>query len=112
MTPLSFYKCLSEQTRLNTLVMLVEFKQLCVCELVQALDVSQPKLSRHLADLRQCGIVTDERRGKWVYYAINTHLPEWAHETLRLAHLESRKSLASAMATLTEQTAMCQTESA
>ncbi len=83
-SPLTFYKCLSDETRLKSLMLLVSKRELCVCDLIQALELSQPKISRHLADLRKCGLVLPERRGKWVYYSIHPDLPEWAKNVLRL----------------------------
>jgi len=77
-SPLSFFKCLSEDTRLKTLLLLSFADELCVCDLTDALKLSQPKISRHLADLRKCELVIDERRGKWVYYRLNPALPVWA----------------------------------
>lgn len=59
--------------------------KLCVCELTQALDLSQPKISRHLAQLRLCGLLTDTRQGQWVYYELNHRLPQWAVEMLNTA---------------------------
>jgi ArsR family transcriptional regulator len=82
MSPLTFYKCLSDDTRLKCLLLLQIKKELCVCDLMQALQQSQPKVSRHLADLRNCGLVTDERQGKWVYYRINKALPDWSLKVL------------------------------
>ena len=76
--PLTFFKCLSEDTRLKTLLMLSVKGELCVCDLTDALQLSQPKISRHLADLRKCGLVLDTRKGKWVYYQLHKQLPDWA----------------------------------
>lgn len=84
MNPLTFYKCLSEETRLKSLLLIHEKHELCVCDLTEALDLSQPKISRHLAELRKCDLVLDERRGKWVYYRIHPDLPGWAREVLAL----------------------------
>ncbi|MEI8646829.1 metalloregulator ArsR/SmtB family transcription factor [Paraglaciecola sp. Hal342] len=81
---LSFYKCLSDDTRLKALMLIYLEKELCVCDLITALELSQPKVSRHLADLRKCQILLDERRGKWVYYSVNPKLPEWAMKVLEL----------------------------
>ncbi|TAP38142.1 metalloregulator ArsR/SmtB family transcription factor [Alteromonas sp. KUL42] len=78
LSPLAFFKCLSEDTRLKTLLMLSIKEELCVCDLTDALQISQPKISRHLADLRKCGLVQDTRRGKWVYYRLHPTLPNWA----------------------------------
>jgi len=77
-SPLTFYKCLADDTRLKSLLLISQRQELCVCELQQALQLSQPKVSRHLAELRKCGMLADERRGKWVYYRLNPQLPHWA----------------------------------
>ena len=77
-SPLSFYKCLADDTRLKSLLLITVKKELCVCDLISALDLSQPKVSRHLAELRKCKILVDERRGKWVFYSLNPELPNWA----------------------------------
>lgn len=51
--------------------------ELCVCELMEALDESQPKISRHLAQLRTQGLLQDRRQGQWVYYSIHPDLDDW-----------------------------------
>lgn len=56
-----------------------------MCELTEALQVSQPKVSRHLAQLRECGLLTDRREGQWVFYSINTELPAWAVSVIELS---------------------------
>ncbi|MEZ9526414.1 metalloregulator ArsR/SmtB family transcription factor [Enterovibrio norvegicus] len=82
MSPVNFYKCLADETRLKTLLLLEREEELCVCELMAALDESQPKVSRHLAQLRKCGLLTDRRQGQWVFYRINADLPAWAKDVL------------------------------
>ena len=82
MSPAQFFKCLSDETRLRCVALLQKQGKLCVCELTAALDLSQPKISRHLALLRQCGLLLDSREGQWVYYQINTKLPDWAFPIL------------------------------
>ncbi|MDF1764119.1 MAG: metalloregulator ArsR/SmtB family transcription factor [Oleibacter sp.] len=84
MNPLSFYKCLAEETRLKCLLLISQKQSLCVCDLVNALELSQPKISRHLSELRKCELVQDERRGKWVYYSLHPNLPTWARHVLTL----------------------------
>jgi ArsR family transcriptional regulator len=79
---LSFYKSLSEETRLKSLLLMKHQGQLCVCDLMNALQLSQPKVSRHLAELRKNELVIDERRGKWVYYQINPELESWMVQIL------------------------------
>ncbi|MEC4749787.1 metalloregulator ArsR/SmtB family transcription factor [Methylomicrobium sp. Wu6] len=78
MTPVQFFKCLSDETRLRCVTILQKEGKLCVCELTAALALSQPKISRHLAHLRQNGLLLDSREGQWVYYQINPKLPAWA----------------------------------
>jgi ArsR family transcriptional regulator len=73
-----FFSALANDTRLRCLVLLSRHVELCVCELTHALGASQPHISRHLAQLRELGIVTDRREGLWVYYRINPALPSWA----------------------------------
>jgi ArsR family transcriptional regulator, arsenate/arsenite/antimonite-responsive transcriptional repressor len=82
MTPTMFFKCLADETRLRCLVLLHKEGRLCVCELTYALDLLQPKISRHLAQLRQCRLLVDSREGQWVYYEINPALPVWAVDIL------------------------------
>ncbi|MEH6549767.1 MAG: metalloregulator ArsR/SmtB family transcription factor [Pseudomonadales bacterium] len=84
-TPLQFYKCLADDTRLKSLLLIQVELELCVCELTQALQVSQPKISRHLAQLRECGLLIDRREGQWVYYKINPELPAWALSVLTVS---------------------------
>ncbi len=83
LSPLQFYKCLADDTRLKSLLLIQLRGELCVCDLQQALELSQPKVSRHLAELRKCELLLDERRGKWVYYRINPALPDWALSVLQ-----------------------------
>lgn len=82
MTPSECFKCLSDETRLRCMMLVHSQGDLCVCELTHALDLSQPKISRHLAQLRQCGLLLDKRRGQWVYYLINPELPRWVIDIL------------------------------
>jgi ArsR family transcriptional regulator len=78
LAPKAFFKCLSDDIRLNTLMLVQYFGELCVCELMHALhEESQPKVSRNLAVLRKANILTDRKTGQWVYYKINPQLNEW-----------------------------------
>lgn len=81
-TPLEFYKSLADDTRLKSLLLIQREQELCVCELTESLKVSQPKISRHLAQLRESGLLVDRRQGQWVYYRINPELPQWALDVL------------------------------
>ncbi len=77
LTPTVFFKCLADDTRLRCVTLLQKEGKLCVCELTVALKLSQPKISRHLASLRQYGLLIDSRKGQWVFYQINPKLPDW-----------------------------------
>ena len=70
-----FFKCLSDQTRLNILKLVLNKQNICVCELTEQLELSQPKISRHLALLRTHGVLMDERRGRqWAtHYKIQVY---------------------------------------
>lgn len=80
--PEIYFKALSDETRLRCLMLLYKAGELCVCELTTALELSQPKISRHLAQLRQIGLLVDSRSSQWVYYKINPELPAWALDVL------------------------------
>lgn len=83
-TQVDFFKCLSDPTRLNILKLVLNKQNICVCELTEQLDLSQPKISRHLALLRTHGVLLDERKGQWVYYSLNPVLPIWALDILKV----------------------------
>jgi ArsR family transcriptional regulator, arsenate/arsenite/antimonite-responsive transcriptional repressor len=66
---LNVFKALSEETRLR-IVKLLEHGELCVCDIVAALDMIQPKVSFHLAVLKEAGLIKDRKQGKWTHYSI------------------------------------------
>ncbi|GAL36351.1 transcriptional regulator ArsR family [Vibrio maritimus] len=80
--PLVVHKCLSDPTRLLITLMIFTEVELSVGELCEALQESQPKISRALAVLRNCGIVTDRRKGQWAFYSISDKLPLWGIDIL------------------------------
>jgi len=57
-------------------------EEACVCEMTYALEESQPKISRHLALMRDAGLVLARREGTWMHYRIDPGLPSWARESL------------------------------
>ena len=63
------FKALADETRLSILQMLLD-GEMCVCEIMESLPLSQPAVSHHLRILRQAGLVKDRREGKWTYYDI------------------------------------------
>ncbi|MGL5392619.1 MAG: metalloregulator ArsR/SmtB family transcription factor [Shewanella sp.] len=82
MVPTQFFKCLADETRLRCLMLIQLEGELCVCELTAALQDIQPKISRHLAQLRQCGLLVDRRQGQWIFYRINAEMPQWSQLVL------------------------------
>jgi ArsR family transcriptional regulator len=63
------FRAFSDRTRLR-LLNLLRGGETCVCDLVDVLDVSQPKVSRHLAYLRRAGLVTARKDGLWMHYGL------------------------------------------
>lgn len=80
--PIEFYKCFTDEIRLRCLMLIQYEGELCVCELMEALNDIQPKVSRHLALLKKSGLLIDRKQGQWVFYRINPDLPEWAKSVL------------------------------
>ncbi len=66
----ALFKTLSEPVRLRIIYLLLESGELCVCDLVETLGLSQSVVSRHLAYLRNNGLVSTRREGVWVHYRI------------------------------------------
>ena len=77
-----FYKCLGNDIRLRCLMLLASRKAICVCDIADALGISQPMTSRHLAQLRGCNLVSDHREGQWVYYRLHPELETWQSEVM------------------------------
>lgn len=63
------FKALGDPIRLE-IVRLLTGKELCVCDIHDAFQVSQPTISHHLKVLKFAGLVTDSREGKWIYYSL------------------------------------------
>ncbi|WP_236631982.1 metalloregulator ArsR/SmtB family transcription factor [Endozoicomonas montiporae] len=68
---------MADETRLRCLLLLSRSEPLCVQQLVEALDESQPKVSRHLAQMRTMGVLSTRREGQWVYYSVSKELSGW-----------------------------------
>lgn len=65
----TFYTALADRTR-RRILNLIREQEICVCFLTEVLEISQPKISRHLAYLRNADLVSARRDGKWMYYSI------------------------------------------
>lgn len=94
LSPPTLFKSLADETRARAVLLIAEHGELCVCELVCALDDSQPKISRHLAQLRTSGLLQDRRQGQWVYYRLAPDLPQWVRDVLTTTLAANRAWLA------------------
>lgn len=78
MQPLEYlveeFKALGDKTRLRILSLLRN-RELCVCDLTEVLNISQPGVSQHIRKLRQSGLVKERRGGQWTYYSLNEDNP-------------------------------------
>jgi ArsR family transcriptional regulator len=75
-----FFKALADETRLRILKLL-EVREMCVCEVMVALDLTQPTASHHLGLLENAGLVKSRKEGKWVFYKVaNPNLVRKMHQ--------------------------------
>lgn len=79
-----FFRLLGETTRYR-LLQALSHGEFCVCELVDALAVPQYTVSRHLAELRKGGWVTERRDGTWIYYRLAPARAKLVHDVLESA---------------------------
>ncbi|MGV6851437.1 MAG: ArsR/SmtB family transcription factor [bacterium] len=80
-----FFKILSDETRLRCLALIVKHQELCVCEIIHALDLPQSKISRHLALIKSQQLIQDRREGQWVFYSLHDNLATTKVNILNLA---------------------------
>jgi len=99
------FAALADRTRLR-LLNLMNGREVCVCYFVEILQQSQPKISRHLAYLRNAGIVFARREGKWMHYSIEPPEDAGAEAVLNAA-LTSLKSDHAMQADLVRLTKAC-----
>lgn len=72
----------ADETRRRILLLLLAQGELCVCDLFGALELPQPKVSRHLAVLRDANLLVSRKQGTWVHYRLNPEMPLWAGQVL------------------------------
>jgi ArsR family transcriptional regulator, arsenate/arsenite/antimonite-responsive transcriptional repressor len=65
-----FFKVLADEARLKMLWLLFNRRELCVCDIMATLEITQSKASRHLAALRNAGLANDRKEGLWSYYSL------------------------------------------
>ena len=69
-TAIKMFKALSDETRLRIYLLLLQ-GELCVCELVNILNIEQSRISHSVRILKEAGLVVNRREGKWIFYAVN-----------------------------------------
>lgn len=74
-----WFHALADETRLQIIDRLRDGEQ-CVCDLTDLLQTGQSRLSFHLKTLKDAGILTDRREGRWIYYSLNSHAIEDVEE--------------------------------
>ncbi len=85
---LALFKALSDRNRLRVVAALMDFEELCVCQIIELLQISGATASRHLSLLVQAGLLTSRKEGRWIYYRLQrgvvNHLPllEWLAQTI------------------------------
>ncbi|MCB9558123.1 MAG: winged helix-turn-helix transcriptional regulator [Deltaproteobacteria bacterium] len=98
----SMYKALGDETRLQMLWLLMNHRELCVCDFMEVLGITQSKTSRHLRTLYHAGLVDDRRQGLWVYYSLRQTEDALMRSTLRAmkTNLASRPEAQELLASL------------
>ena len=83
----SFFKVLADEARLKMLWLLSNQRELCVCDFIEVLKITQSKASRHLRVLYNAKLVTDRKEGLWSYYTLCP-----VEDELARAHMETLRS--------------------
>lgn len=77
------FAALSNPVRLRCLYLLATHEEICVCELADALEVSQPAASKALAHLKAIALTGDRREANWIYYQLREDLPSWLNQVIK-----------------------------
>ena len=78
------FKALSDKTRLRIIRLLIQArKELCVCEIMDSLHESHYNTSRHLKELKICGIVKERKAGRWVFYSLKEKTDDFQRQIIR-----------------------------
>ncbi len=91
--PTRLARCLGEEIRMKLVCLVVAHEEVCVCDLVETLGAPQSTISRHLAQLRDCGVVRARRDGTWMHYALAPDLPDWAYTAIDALVTPAREQL-------------------
>jgi ArsR family transcriptional regulator len=70
------FRALSDETRIRLIKLLEDAGEVCVCDIMRAMEISQTRASRNLNILREAGLVSDRRDKHWIYYSVNQKTAE------------------------------------
>jgi ArsR family transcriptional regulator len=84
------FKLLGDKNRL-TIVSLLKERELCVCELVELLQTSQPNISQHIRKLKDAGVLNETRKGQWIYYSLSIEDKPYLETILSLLPSQNEK---------------------
>jgi ArsR family transcriptional regulator, arsenate/arsenite/antimonite-responsive transcriptional repressor len=87
-----FFKVLADETRLRCLALIFENDELCVCELIHALDLPQSKISRHLSIIKLNNVISQRREGQWVLYSKEPTLSDFKTSLINMTIDELSKT--------------------
>ena len=98
------FNSLEDENRLRILALLLEVRELCVCDIIAVLQMPQSTVSRQLSTLKKTGWLNDRKEALWVYYSISSHLPPLQQSLLPVIHyfLRGSEIARSDLATLTK----------
>jgi len=96
---IELFKILTDETRVRILKLLQK-QELCVCELVEITSLSQPKISKHIAKIRQSKLVNTEKNEQFIYYSLNQSHPQYSLLVLVLNQVEDNNNTESDFQTL------------
>jgi ArsR family transcriptional regulator len=78
---INIFKALSDETRVRILKLL-EGGELCICKIMDVVDMKQSRVSRHMGILKNARLVKDRRDGKWVHYSLNPKPEDFSHKEI------------------------------
>ena len=73
-TTIKMFKALSDETRLRIFLLFIQSEELCVCELVNILNMEQSRISHSIRILREAGLIVSRREGRWIIYSVNPEI--------------------------------------
>ena len=87
-----FFKVLADETRLRCLALIFENNEICVCEIMHALDLPQSKISRHLSIIKLNNVISQRREGQWVLYSMEPTLSDFKTSIIKMTIDELSKT--------------------